>query len=369
MITLTSATQSQEEMAAAIAAHGITPKVEDPAPQAPEDKATSSEPQPAIPGDQPSGTEGTTDPAPEAGKPQVTQAAPPVEVPAEPKPEAKFETRRKQLERKLERAYEDLDQERGSHKSLQTKVSELEAQIAALKPTPPKEPQLPAEPEMPTLSALEFDQEKYDAAMRQYHKGMKAYFSALQDKGIADALAKRDRDDSEKRAKDEADAFYADFLTRRDQQAEAELADFRELAEAAPELHIPSEIELKIFQSDIPAHLLHFFMKDASEDNGKELSRLSRLTPLLQGREMSKLETRLAIERDNKLRPAAAAPVVAAPPEPKQPEPAPAKPPVKATPEAPINPLGGRTTGKTPSLSDAKDAKSYLALRNQNVNR
>lgn len=368
MTTIVSNTESRESLDAVLKSRGITPDVSEPVIETAKAPETPTPP-PAIPGESPSGQTGESAPVLETGKEstQVTQAVPPV-PPAEPKPEAKFEPRRKQLERQVARLHEDLELERGSKTTLQTKLAEAEAKLAELTPAIPKD-DTPVKPKRPTRAEHEFDDEKYEVAMDKHEQDMAAYHAAVTDKTVNDRLAKRDQEDKDKAAKASADAYYADYEKRRDEEA-GEIPDYRERLEASPDFKVPDAVEMKILQSEIPAHLIHFFLLDAQEGEGKELARISRLDPVFQGREVARIETRLAVERELAKK-AAAAPVVAevqvTPPKP--PETPPAKPIKKAPLEPPIEPLGSRTNGHTPTLAEAKTPKEFFALRAQGINR
>lgn len=394
MITL-AGTQSAEEMTAALVANGQ--EVSAPAPAAPE-KATvvegkKSESKPTSPEVKPGGSEDKTAPVvTEAGekKPQETQAAPPVEVipPAEPKPGEpgkKFEPqleRRKDLERKVTRLHEDLDLERGSKAAIQSRLETAERELAALKPKEPeaKKDDEPAEPTFPLKKDFDYDDEKHEAALVQYQKDMKVYNKAVTDKALREDRAAAAEERKQEAIKAENKRFH-DELAGRVQKSikDFELSDFDALVEQltaeetgaiTPGLAAENYIEHK---SKNPGLLIHYFMKDHLEGEGREIARLAAMDPIDQVFEVKAIEDRLIAERANKSvpvvedKPVVASPAAAAPPE----QPAKPKPVAKPDTDEPLDTVGARAGARAPSLADAegKGALAYARLRGAGVNR
>ena len=379
-MTITSNHETEESLAAILEARGIKPDVE---------PSVASVPA-ASPGETPAGKpSGETAPPSEAGdkKTQEAPTEPPKtddKQPVETKPRehdpnrGNFASKLKKEQLLRERIQQDLELERGDKEKLKARLEEVEAKLAAMQPKAdePAKDATPQRPKRPTLASCDFDQEKLETALDQYDTDLEKYEEAMRAKSVADALAERDAKDAERTAKAEADRIYNEFVERRDQGA-AEIADYQEILESVPDFSLPQFVELAIIQSEVPAHLIHHFLKDASDNDGKDLARIARLDPLLQVKELTKLETRLAMEREQAAKngkPKPVAKVVEEAPvkEDKPVETAPpAKPVVKKEPvEPPIEPVGGRTGAKSPSLSEAgEDIKKYIALRNQGVNR
>ncbi len=380
MITLTSNSASPEELKQVLIDKGIVPD-DEPA-VVPSDKPSESDKAPS-PGESPSGApKDKTAPATEEGEtPQGKQAAEPA-VPAEPKPEGKFEPRRKQLEKQVARLHEDLELERGGKAPLLKKIEVLEAELAALKPAEADKPKVddaPVKPTRPKRADFDFDDDKYEAALDAYDSEVVAYNEALNKRIITQELAARDEKAKVDAQKAEADKVFGSFVQRRDEGAK-QIEDYAELREAAGDYKLPDEVELHMIElSQHPAAFIAYFDRDKVENDGKELARIAALPPRFQIHEMAKLELQLASGAKKKTPtkpvadppsvPAAAAPVVDEAKPPATPEVIPpAKPKLKPE-DAPIEPLGGRTAGRNPVLEDAKSFKEYIALRAQGTNR
>lgn len=366
-MTLESNFETREQLEAVLKARGYEPDPE-------------STPTPASPGESPSGKAPASETVPvvETGKEtQVTQAAPTVE--GEPKtatPEAKFEPRRKQLERKVERLHEDLDLERGSKAALQVKLDAAQAELAKLKPAEPEPKTVElAKPKRPTRAECDYDDDKHEAAMDKYETDLAAYNAAVIDKTVTDRLAANAEAETKRALQAEADAIFDAFVKRRDEQ-KASIDGYEELREAAGDLPISPILEEFLIRSEFPAALFAFFYKDMADNEGKELARYERIPEVLRVRELTKLELKLAEESKGGKAPKepkkpaeaktveTAAPVATEDPKPQPVQPARQQPKIE---DAPLEPLGGRSGGRTPSLKEAKTPKEYIAMRNQGI--
>ncbi len=377
MITLTSNSASPEELKQVLIDKGIVP--DDESAVVPSDKPSESDKAPS-PGESPSGApKDKTAPATEEGEtPQGKQAAEPA-VPAEPKPEGKFEPRRKQLEKQVARLHEDLELERGSKTALQDKIKAMEAELATLKPAEADKPKVddaPVKPTRPKRADFDFDDDKYEAALDAYDSEVVAYNEALNKRIITQELAARDEKAKVDAQKAEADKVFSSFVQRRDEGAK-QIEGYAELRKAAGDYKLPDEVELHMIElSQHPAAFIAYFDRDQVENDGKELARIAALPPRFQIHEMAKLELQLASGAKKNPKPAADPPVpAAAAPVVDEAKPAtpevipPAKPKLKPE-DAPIEPLGGRTAGRNATLADAAgNPKKYFELRAQGVNR
>lgn len=383
-MTLTSNTESAESLAEVLRSRGIT--LDEPEQKPAEATETKPSEQPVKTGEDAPAPGSETAPVSDAEekKPQEQSTKPKEDDDNHPS-RGKFKAEKTRLREQIARISDDLETERGSKAALRAKLEAAEAELAKLtKPSEatPKEEAL-QRPKRPTRAEFEYDDDKYEAAMSAYEVQVDEFNTKMTDKRVTDALAARDKADQDKAQKAVADAFWDDFVARRDAEA-AEIEDYKDLLEAVPDFEVSPDVRMRIIQSEVPAHLVHYFMKDHVENDGKELARLSRLDPLIQGREVAKIESKLMLERAQGKKPAPAAPKVA-PVVTKQPadeapiveekpaEPVkktePAKPPVRPALEAPIEPLGSRSNTRTKTLADAKTPQEFIALRNQGIQR
>lgn len=375
MITLTSSTQSPEEMQAALEQHGLSVVSDGPtvAADPKEEKVMPSE-DPASPGDSPSGPEAETAPATEAGKekPQVVQEP--------PKPvEAKFETRRKQLERQVARLHEDLDLEKGSKAALQAKLDAAQSEIAKFKPIEtPKVAEL-VRPKRPTLAEAEWDNEKHEQLMIAYE----AQLDEFKDKQYEQKLAQSRADDAKRRedetvAAEEAkkiEAFNGRLVADKE-----EIPDYDDLLDSIKEtgLELPAAVRAAVVDSDHPGRLFHYFMVDQLEGDSKEFNRIAKMDPVQQVKALTKLEIQLDAEYTKgkptdkpaeSIKPAKAIPVAETPLAQVPEKTAKPKTPSRAQVDDPIEPVGSRAGASLPSLDKAKGLMEYIAARRQGVNR
>lgn len=393
MITLTSSTQSPEEMAAALAARGQVV-----VPDEPEPKPASAEParndqtkppeQSAPGGETHKASDGETAPVPEAGKDQTQDPQKrPGEKPAEsavetkseePKPSpGKFKADKQKLRDQISRLSDDLDLERGSKAKIRAELDEARTRLAVLeKPAAAeaKKDDGPVKPKRPVRAeffAAEDPDAAYEAAMDQYDDNVSAFHAAVTEKTVNDKLAARAEDDRKAEAEAAGKQAYAEFEKRRDQDRKS-IEDyddvFAELGEHPIDFPKDGVMELAVMEAEHPGILIHYFGKDALDNEGKEFHRISRLSPVRQVAELTRLEARLVKEHEERAKqekPAGATVVVPEKPS----EEVPAKPQLKARPDEPIEPVSGRTRGATPSLAQATSPKDYIRLRNTGVNR
>ena len=359
MITIESNTQTQEEMADALKAAGITP-VEEPKPDQPKPagEETKTSEQSGAPGEKvPAETEGKSaaeaEPAgdksqekPQGEKPEDKRVEKPVEAKVDEPKKGKggFQAKIDKLTQRLETAREELEMERGDKTKLRQKVDELEAQIAELKPKEPEKPAEPVKPKRPTRAEVDFDEDKYEAALAKYDDDLATYHTQMSEKRVSDALAAAE----EKRVKQANDAAqeqaWQDYLGRLNKDKE-NIEDWDEVFDSlTDQVEFPQAAEAAILESEHPGHLTHYFAS-----NLKELERLSKMTPIAQVREIARLELKLAADRAPKADPKTDPPKGEAKPEN---PPAKEEKPRAKTPDEPIAPVGGRATVKADSLEE-----------------
>ncbi len=347
---------------------------------------TDSSEQPAAPGGAvtpPKAAGSEIDSASEAEKKPVVaepedKAKPPnSEKPEEHEPSrGKFKAEKQKLRDQISALREELDVERGSKTKLREKLEAAETQLAGLnKPADEAKPQVEAlaKPKRPQLKDFEFDDDLYQAALEKYDEDLGEYHAKKAATSVQEALAKNERETAERQQKAEADRIFNEFVAKRSEGAVA-IEDYDDMLEAAGDYKLPARVEIAIIESSIPAQMIHFFNRDKVENGGKEMARIASLSEDKQIRELTLLEVKLSTDGQAPAKPVkkekpAAAPVVdEAPPAQAQPAPV-AQPKQIAVPEPPLEPLGSRTTGRTPMLGEAKDAKEYMRLRAQGVNR
>lgn len=255
----------------------------------------------------------------------------------------------------LESAREELDATRGDKTKLATRVEELEAQIAELKPKESEKPALvrPKRPEMPELAEFEYDAVKFQAAMKQHRKDLEAYDEKLDDyNNQKTALAAQETVDAYQKAREKAEQEAAGeraakaFAEKYASQA-AEIdgwSDFwEEQPDNNPEFDYGPAVDAAIKRSDHPASIIWHLAHNVSE-----LKRINALEdPVSQIAAIGRLDTK--IEKQEKQTKADKEPQSEKQPEKKmnlQPE---KKTPVQSqqrtrTPDAPITPVGGSAT-------------------------
>lgn len=381
MITLTSSTQSAEEMREALEANGQ--QVVTDGSTMSQSGEPASEQTPDSPGESPSGKpESKTAPATtETGdkKPPVTQESKPGdETPGDEKPaEAKtFEPRRKQLERQVARLHEDLDLEKGSRAQLQTKLEAVQAELERIKPAEPAKADELVRPKRPTKADAEWDEEKLEQMLNEYDSQMDSYNLKMASKAASDALVNDNKRREAEAAQAESDRAHQEYRGRLQQDMEV-LPDYKELFESLDGVvDTPPAVDAAIQASDHPGYLVHFLMKDVLDNDGKELAKIAAMNPVRQVRELTRLEARLEAEYAKPaeavaepVKAAKAAPVatepVKAPEEPAKP----AKRESKRTVEDPIETVGSRSAGATAQLAQATTFKEHVLLRRQGIGR
>jgi hypothetical protein len=370
MVTFTSSTQSVDEMKDALELHGQTVIPGEPEPAALE---------PSVPPEKPSESpstdpDGESAPASEAEKkPQETQVAKPVEAPpAEPKPpRGNFESRRKSLERQVDRLQDDLELERGSKTKLESQLAEAQAQLAKLKPAEASKvegPVRPVRPAFPRREADDYDGSKYEAAVGKYDADARKYDDDMEAYRVAslnDAIAKRDKESKDREEAARIERQNNEVRARFTEQAKA-FPDFDELVEAMPEEPVPTtpDFDQAVMGSENSALMVRHFMLDFLDNKSVDRERLLKMTPHRMVMELGKLEDKLVAEH---AKPVAAAPPAPAAEPPKPPE-RPARPPrQQPQPTPPIEPVGSRGGNGVAHLGEAKDMASYIRLRGAGV--
>lgn len=336
---------------------------------------------PASPGESPSGSEVETVPVPtEAGKEATeTQVAPP----AEPKAgDAKFETRRKQLERQVARLHEDLDMEKGGRKALQDKLDAATAELARLRPAEPEKPVVEAlvRPKRPTKADAEFEEDKLEQLLDAYDVALDEYHRKVAQKEASEALAEREKvrvkseEDAARKTADQQFALRVNEETKAIPEYAGLLQELTEMQGAEKPLPMTGVLEAHIkLASEHPGQLLHYFLKDFVQGGGKEMARLANMNEILQAREINRIETRLEKEHAAQAETVVpSTPVAAEPPAVAAPPVVPPKP--KLIPkidDEPITTVGSRSAGPMQTLTKVASsgkAADYIAARNAGLN-
>ena len=386
---MTSSFANEEQIKADLTASGLSPEGDrKPVPVPPAEPKTASAP-PEKPGESSGAAPaGESAPAPEAGE-KTAQGETPAGVegkgtePAAATPPSgerplrrdNFKSKIEKLEARETRLLDELELERGSKTKLQGELEELRAELAKLKP-PEAEPAQdagPVRPKRPTLADCDFDQTKLDEAMDVYDSKMDDYHAAMEERRATEREAKRVEEQQKQAQLAEAEKVHNAFVERKDGDRNS-IEDWDEVFEQLDQLTggedvaFPQAVNLAIVESDHPGLLLYHFAKDAM-DGQKDLRRIAALSPVRQAWAIKELEAKLAGEHAPKgTTPAAASVTPPAKPTPAAtPSPAPRRPAARI--EEPIEPVGSRATANGPGLEGATNAKDYIRLRYQGVNR
>jgi hypothetical protein len=192
-MTIVSTTDTPEQSAAALTAHGY------------EVIETAAPPSDAPPVEQaaPPAEESTTDPAPEAG---TQEQAPPGEPPKKKKASAQ-----ERIDELTREKYELKGQSDAEKRNLQAQIDQLKAQIEGRPATPPPaaEPELkkPERPKMPRQS--QFDTaEEYETASETYETAMAAYEDQLADFNRKTAVKEFQAEEQQRQARAQMEAIH-----------------------------------------------------------------------------------------------------------------------------------------------------------------
>lgn len=368
MLRIDSNYASEAELRGALESAGMTPETTTP--------ETPAQPEtPAATGVEAAGDVPVVEKTQEsqAGEKPGEQVAAPVVPAQEAKPP--FKSKRVRLFEDRQRLQDQLDQERGSKTQLQSRLDEATAKLAALEPKTVEAAKGPVKPTRPTKASCEFDDDKYEVALGKYDQDMTTYHADVTQRAINETITKHDQQKREDDARAENEKSLTQFFDKVKEGSQA-IEDWDEVLDelGTDKLEVSDSIEWSIRESDNPALLIHFLTKDQLE-GGKELKRISALSPVRQVRAIQALEDKIIADRTPKppepapaakaAAPVAAPPVAAAPP----PEKSPVKPKPKSPAGDPIEPLGPRGGVPTPRLEDAQSNKDYFRMRLAGVNR
>ena len=392
MITVDTNTQRANEVLDAFKAHGYEPVEEKKPEPKPEAKTTESA---EAPGDKiPAEAAGGTDAPVVETKTQETDPAPTQTTPEPKKNKGGFQAKLEKLTSKVGTLQDELDAERGDKTRIAERLAAAQAELEALKgggtvktvePEKATGPVRPKRPEMPDLAEFDYDQDKYQAAMKAYRSNLDKFDAELDEyhAAVADQKAKQAvAEDKQKtqRAREEAAAIEMQnaFVALKDRDAaEYDEEEWAELVDNQPNWQEVSPVlPGVIMQSEIPGHLMMYLYQ-----NPDELERISKMVDykgepnvLKQTATLSKIEDKVIAQRNGaatggqgqpEAKPVAASKVVVD-------TPPPAKPKQKVeTPDAPLNPVGARTarSGSTDyktlqrEASERGDTKEYQRLR------
>lgn len=368
MITITSNTQSEQEMQDVYEQRGLTVVKDEP-----ETKPDESA-QPGKPGEQPAA------PASETTAPVTEPEEKPQEPQATPAKHGKpnFKSKLERAEENLAHVREELENERGDKSKLLQKIEELEAKVNDLSAKPVEEApktEEPVRPKRPKRADFDFDDdEKFEEALAKYDEDMLAYNDAVSESKVKKAL-EADRQERQKeeqqRVEDKRQREYNERLT----QGIAEIPDYAETIKELGEspVPLPPVMEAYIAKSKVPALLVYSLAKDVLENEAKYLEQLAELDPIDMVAELRDFERKVVAEHNKgKEKPVETKPVEAKPDpvaEEKKPEPAPAKPKPVQKVEPPIEPVGSRAATSNPSLGNATSLRDYIIMRRQGVSR
>lgn len=402
MIQIDTNTQTEAEVRGAFVANGFEPKIVEPS-KKPEATKPADKPAEPVgePGDKiPAETAGDTTVVAGEEKPTQEIVPAPTQI-TEPNKKAKggFQAKVGKLTSKIDHLQEELDTERGDRTRIAAKLAEAQEELTKLKggdtkvePTKETGPVRPKRPEMPDLAEMEYDQDKFQAAMKvyrgdmtKYDEELDTYQTAIVAKAATDAVQNTRQKDEEARVERENIKKVNAFIALRDKDAEEvgkeETLEEIRLAEEDGTFSWPADLQVPILESEIPGHLMIYLY-----EHPEELERVSGYTdhlgrpnPVRMVRELGKIEDKLLTEvtarrngggegKQPEPKPVAAAAAVAAtetvPP---------AKPRQRAeTPEAPIRPVGARVgagsatadiNAQLDAAAKAGDSKEFRRLR------
>lgn len=391
-VILESNTQTEEELVQALEANGYErakeePKADESKPAVEEKKSElpekPKEEKPAAEGDkiaddQESPDKDKSQEKPQEDKDKDQEDKEDKEVKGEsdkPKSRGGWQKRLADLTRQRETLEDQVELERGSKASLQRQLDEVNSKLAELQPKDADKPAELARPKKPRLKDFDFDETKLEAAEEKYDADLDAYYKAVRDKELKDALTvERETQQKNDRERQVAQAQRA-FEERRD-KGKSDLPDYDELMAELPEdaVNLTGVVGTYIEnEAENPAILIHFLMKDYLENDGAELGRIMKLNDFQKIKAIVKIEDRLLSERSKGTK---EAPKADKEPEPKKEATEEKKPPAKETPkretpEAPIIPVSGgsrATKGKDyhaqlQAAADAGDGKEYQRIR------
>lgn len=388
-VILTSNTATPEELSQALAAKGYTPSE---APKTEEKAEASATGEAPVEGKEHSETdppkadekkpEGETKTESlESGKEDTNRESATDGKPEDGGKKSKggFQAKLEKQTKEIARLEEKLSEERGDRRRLEAQLEEARAKLAELQE--PKQEEKREEnkevdlvrPEMPVLSdpEFDFDQEKYDAAMKEYPAKLEAYFNQQNERRLRQEAKERNEAEQKKAKETAAEAAAREFHTRV-QDGAKDIPDYEEVLASVPAdapslLDNSQAAETYIAQvSQNPAALLHYLMKDLADGDGAENQRIAKLAPMQQVIELSRIEERLAAAKGKS--PAAAEPPKKEEPKARTEAKEESKP--KKAPEAPIDTVGGRQHSaeidfktELQKAAEANDPKRYRELR------
>ena len=389
MIQIDTNTQSEAEVRDVFAAHGLEGRVVEPVKKPEQPKVAEKPTKPAgepgekVPAETAGGataTEGEETPTQEA-TPAPTQTT--EDHPEKKKSKGGFQAKNEKLTKLVNQQAEKISElelllEGGSSKRLSQELAEAKEELARLQGGGGAKPEAketgpvrPKRPSMPDLVELDYDQDKFNAAMKQYRadmdkydEEMDAYLAAQSTKAAQEAVAAKEAKDREAQVNEANQKALNAFVERRDRDVaelgkEELLADI-DAAEKDGSWAWPETLQLPILQSEIPGRLMIFLYEnpDELERISGYVDHLGNPNPVRMLRELGKIEDKLMAEVSAKQNGAGAKPEAVAPAKPEAAPVAPAKQKQRAeTPEAPIKPVGTR--------SAAGEAKSYWDLANE----
>ena len=356
-ITLTSNSETADQLAAGIQKIGDKATVKDEA--VVEKPVEEKEKKPAeteVPGDKLPAETGSES---VATKTEVVEEKPAQEGSQEPEDKAKpkskggYQSKIEKQAREINRIREDLEAERGDKTRLRQELEQAQARLAELQPKDEKKPTgpvRPVEPEMPDLEELEFDQERYSAAKKQYKLDKAKYNSDLEkyEQEMIDFRVSKQLDEAQKQrqvneARAKQQRVYDEFVERKDSQS-AEYEDWDEhFGPGSEDTDVSDVVEAAVMLSDNPAHLMMYFKLHPDE-----LQKIEAIEhPIARTKEIDRLENKIMAERakpeskDEKK----------AETKPEKTETPTAKPTTKPVPEAPLETVGGKTTAVNNDLA------------------
>lgn len=321
----------------------------------------------------------------------------PVADPNEGKTAAELETARKQaaqgewsdedrakhkkILRQLDKATGEWRKEQGSRETLERQIADLQRQVTELGTKAPaaepvieestsSAPKPPVRPKVPPRDMVlyEYDDAKYNAALTKYDEDMVKYDDARAEYIRAEAVREITETQQREQAEQSHAQYAADWQAAKEEipglEAKLQSDEATKANVVSPVMNAVLRGSYSVQERALLTNYLVDHIDEAERICGLTLSKGAKLAPgeneyliSVATKELTKLLAK-AEKPATPATPAAAAPKPAAPAPPAKP-----KPPVSAAP-APIEPVGGRTSGGGVNLADPTiSTEAYQAQR------
>lgn len=353
MIHIESNSATDEELKEAMKYAGIDPLADEKPTEVVEEPKTEPE---GEPGDKVAAEpEGKTAPVTEPEK------KPSQEAPAGEPEKAKGGWARKvdKLTAAVDSLKERLEEKDGNEAKIRAELEAAKAELAKAKASPEVKEVGPVKPKRPSrgdLSEWDYDENKYEQALEKYDSDLDTYHREVSNHSSEEAV-KKERERQAKETEEAKVQASNEAFGKRLDPGKANYSDWKDVFDEIGDRESSGEKTL-VAKSDIaagyiwneaenPADLLYFIAKDHLESDGSEADRLMSLSPFRMVIELKAIEDRIKREREAATAPPAE-PAKAAAETPKTPVKETIRP--LRTPDAPIEPVGGRTTANPGNL-------------------